>query len=221
MNRYFDDADFQFVKEQVVRLNNYLEGLEDEEDSAMSKDPRDIVSSIKGKVNSISRHWEDFEEKFSEKFSKHQIELLKEYGAEIHGDRAYWEQNRSRHEDIEGNELEYYTKEGDDPTDSDPYLQVRVLYVEDENDLDDDGEYHLEMTDELYDLEIEAARDDIRDIVALLYDLSSKFDFRKTLNMKRGQIDTDHVLQTAREIVDNPKSSNGTEMHKSDRISFE
>ena len=172
-----DNSKFQMVKTSALRIEEVAVKLEEDKISE-----RTAFSRLKGFVSSIQKHWRDFEEEGTENTPNHNLEVFEDFGAEVDmdGKIARWRDERGVHKN------ENRGKNKSVPS-SNQRLKIEVKYIENLET------YELEIDDDKYELKIHSSKKDVQGVIALLYDLASKFGFEETVGIDKPELEDEEI----------------------------
>ena len=172
-----DNSNFQMVQMSASRIEEVAVKLEEDKISE-----RTAFSKLKGFVSSIQKHWQDFEEEWTRNTPCHNLEVFEDFGAEVDmdGKIAQWRAERGVHKNVNRGKNESVPS----PKQT---LKIEVKYNEDTES------YSLEIDDDKYDLKIHSSKKDVRGVIALLYDLASKFGFEEVIGTDKSELEDEEI----------------------------
>ncbi len=172
-----DNSKFQMVQVMASRIEEVAVKLEEDKISE-----RTAFSKLKGFVSSIQKHWQDFEEEWTENTPNHNLEVFEDFGAEVDMDEkiARWRTERDVHKNVNRGKNELVPS-------SNHTLRIEVKRNEDTES------YSLEIDDDKYDLKIHSSKKDVQGIIALLYDLASKFGFEEIVGINKPELKNEEI----------------------------
>ena len=177
MGMISENSKFQMVKASASGIVEVTRKLEEE-----NIKERTAFSKLKGFASSIQKHWQDFEEEWTENTPNHNIEVFEDFGAEVdmYGKIARWRAERGVHKNVKPGKNESVSS-------SNQTLRIEVKYNEDVES------YSLEIDDDKYDLKIHSSKKDVQGVIALLYDLASKFGFEETVGINKSELEDEEI----------------------------
>lgn len=179
MDTINDNSKFQMVQVMASRIEEVAVKLKEDKISE-----RTAFSKLKGFVSSIQKHWQDFEEEWTENTPNHNLEVLEDFGAEVDmKDKiARWRTERGVHKNVN-------TGKNKSDSSSNQTLRIEVEYNEDTES------YSLKIDDDKYDLKIHSSKKDVQGVIALLYDLASKFGFEETVGIDKPELEDEEIAK--------------------------